>query len=37
MYSHVCNGLTEVSGRLDALAATAWRGRNRIVRVKERR
>lgn len=37
MRSHVRYGLTEVSGRIHALAATEWRERNQIVRVKEKR
>jgi DNA-binding GntR family transcriptional regulator len=37
MRSHVRYGLTEVSGRIGALAATEWRERNQLVRVKERR
>jgi DNA-binding GntR family transcriptional regulator len=35
--AHVRHGLTEVSGRIGALAATEWRERNQLVRVKERR
>jgi DNA-binding GntR family transcriptional regulator len=37
MRAHVRYGLTEVSGRLGALAATEWRERKQVVRVKERR